>query len=165
MLSDESELVHVVGEPSVAARLSSRSGALLVGAAVWLGLSTCNASLLDALFPHSAERRNAAQTETQGDLRQRQIAFLNQLRKADPDRRTIERAVFNERNELGLILNRSVELDQIPALMRSVLTQMARAFPGRDLTVLAYAPTDPPRKIGTAQLNARTRDMTYTPAR
>jgi hypothetical protein len=31
--------------------------------------------------------------------------------------------------------------------------------------VLAYAPSKPPRKLGTARLNARTRDMTYTPER
>ena len=69
------------------------------------------------------------------------------------------------RTNLGLILNRGVELDKIPALMRSMLAQMARAFPGRDLTILAYTPSNPPRKIGTARLNARTRDMTYTPER
>jgi len=56
-------------------------------------------------------------------------------------------------------------MDKIPSLMRSMLVQMARAFPGRDLTVLAYTPSNPPRKIATARLNARTRDMTYTPER
>lgn len=100
-----------------------------------------------------------------GDLKQRQAAFLRRLRAADPQHQTIERAVFNEQNELGLILNRGVALDKIPPLMRSVLTQLARAFPGQDLTVLAYAPSNPPLKIGTARLNARTRDMTYTPER
>jgi hypothetical protein len=100
----------------------------------------------------------------QSDLKQRQVAFLRRLRAADPQHQTIERAVFNQQNELGLILNRSVELDKIPPLMRSILTQMARAFPGQDLTVLAYAPTNPPQIIGTARLNAHTRDMTYTPA-
>jgi hypothetical protein len=107
----------------------------------------------------------AAYLETEGDLKQRQIAFLNRIRKADPQHQTIERAVFNEQNELGLILNRSAELDKIPALMRSMLAQMARAFPDQDLTILAYTPSNPPRKIGTARLNARTRDMTYTPER
>jgi hypothetical protein len=60
-------------------------------------------------------------------------------------------------------LNRNVDTDQIPALMRSVLTRMAREFPGQDLTVIAYAPSNPPLKIGTAQLDARTRQMRYTP--
>ena len=103
--------------------------------------------------------------ETQGNLKQHQIEFLNRIRKADPQHQTIERAVFNEQNELGLILNRSVEMDKIPALMRSMLVQMARVFPGKDSTIFAYAPSNPPRKIGTARLNARTRDMTYTPER
>jgi hypothetical protein len=97
------------------------------------------------------------------NLKQRQATFLNRLRDADPQGRTIDRALLNEQNELGLILDRSVEMDKIPALMRTMLTQMAREFPGEDITVLAYTPSNPPRKIGTARLNAATRDMTYTP--
>ena len=92
------------------------------------------------------------------------MAFLNRIREADPQGRTIDRALINEQNELGLILDRSVEMDKIPALMRTMLTQMAREFPKEDITVLAYTPSNPPRKIGTARLDARTRDMTYTPA-
>ena len=111
------------------------------------------------------QRSSTAYLETEGNLKQRQVEFLNRIRKADPQHQTIERAVFNEQNELGLIFNRSVEMDKIPALMRSMLIQMARAFPGQDLTILGYAPSNPPRKIGTARLNARTRDMTYTPER
>ena len=131
-----------------------------------LGIDACN-----AMPPSVAPRINGLEQPkvnlfgSRSDLKERQTAFLRRLRAADPQHQTIERAVFNEQNELGLILNRSVELDKIPALMRSVLTQMARAFPGRDLTVLAYTPSNPPRKLGTARLNARTRDMTYTPER
>ena len=94
--------------------------------------------------------------------REKQAAFLNQIRSADPDARTIDRALINEQNELGLILDRTVELETIPALMRLMLTKMAAQFPGEDLTVLAYTPSNPPRKVGTARLNARTRDMSYT---
>ena len=96
------------------------------------------------------------------ESKQRQIAFLNRIRDADPQGRTIDRALLNEQNELGLILDRSVEMDKIPTLMRTMLTQMAKEFPGENLTVLAYTPSDPPHKIGTAHLNAQTRDMTYT---
>ena len=71
--------------------------------------------------------------------------------------------MLNERNELGLILDRSVEMDRVPELMRSILGQMAREFPDQDLTVLSYTPSNPPHKIGTAHLNAQTREMTYTP--
>ncbi len=92
------------------------------------------------------------------------MAFLNKIRAADPKQTTIDRALLNEDNELGLILDRSVEMDKIPALMRTMLTEMAREFPNQDLTVIAYAPSSPPKKIGTARLDARTRDMTYKPA-
>jgi len=98
------------------------------------------------------------------DLKQRQADFLNRIRAADPDHRTIDRAILNEQNELGLILDRTVEMDKVPELMRTILGQMAREFPGQDLTVLAYAPSNPPHKIGTARLDAQTREMNYTPA-
>ena len=94
--------------------------------------------------------------------RERQAAFLQRIRSADPQFRTIERALFNEQNELGVVLDRQVEMDSVPQLMRSLLTQMAREFPGEDLTVFAYAPSDPPMRLGVARLDAQTRRMTYT---
>jgi hypothetical protein len=121
----------------------------------------------DASPPASApstEQNRAVQPESAQDFKQRQMAFLNRIRGADPQQRTIDRALINEQNELGLILDRSVEMQKIPDLMRTMLDQMARAFPNQDLTVLAYAPSNPPRKIGTAHLDARTRAMTYVPA-
>jgi hypothetical protein len=125
-------------------------GAWIYFFATWIAMGACFAQL-------------STGAGTQGDLKQHQIEFLKRIRKADPQHQTIERAVFNQQNELGLIINRSVEMDKISALMRSMLVQMAREFPNQDLTVIAYTPSNPPRKIGTARLNARTRDMTYTP--
>jgi hypothetical protein len=101
---------------------------------------------------------------TSSERRQRQVAFLHRLRQADPRYQTIEKAVLNEDNELGVILNRQVEMEAVRPLMKTLLTQMAKAFPGQNLTVIAYAPSEPPMKIGTARLNARTRQMTFTPA-
>ena len=95
--------------------------------------------------------------------RLRQVEFLNRIRQSDAQYQTIQKAILNQKNELGLILSRSVELDSIPRLMRATLAQMAAEFPGEDLTVIAYAPTEPPTRIGTAHLDARTRAMTYTP--
>jgi hypothetical protein len=106
----------------------------------------------------------AQDRHTASDLRQRQVEFLHRLRQADPRYQTIEKAVLNEHNELGVILNRQVEMEAVRPLMKTLLTQMAKAFPGQNLTVIAYAPSEPPLKIGTARLNARTRQMTYTPA-
>src|SRR4051794_28998552 len=141
-------------------RCSVRSLAAFLAFALFL--SAC-----DAQKP-AAGRAEGMQTTPgsgSGALKERQMNFLNRLREADPNGRTIDRAMLNEQNELGLILDRSVGMDKIPALMRTMLTQMAREFPGEDLTVLAYTPSNPPRKIGTARLNASTRDMTYTPER
>ncbi len=107
--------------------------------------------------------RPLAGSDGGGTSRQRQADFLNRIRQSDPQGQTIERAVLNEQNELGLILSRNVEMDKIPALMRSMLTQMAKEFPGEDLNVIAYTPSNPPHKIGTGHLNSRTRDLSYTP--
>ena len=106
----------------------------------------------------------ARSAEAASDLQQRQAAFLHRMRQADPRAETITRAVFNAHNELGVILTRHVELDAVRPLLRTLLTQMARAFPQQDLTIIAYAPSEPPMAIGTARLHARTREMTYTPA-
>ena len=160
MLSHKCYSLHAVCKRFGAVRWSPGAYAILFCCALWIGLHDCDAS-----SPAAELSSVATQSETQGSLKQRQAAFLIRMRKADPEHRTFERAVFNEQNDLGLILSRSVELDKIPALMRSILTQMARAFPGQDLTAIAYGPSNPPRKIGTARLNARTRDMTYTPER
>jgi hypothetical protein len=126
-------------------------------------MSACGASSPPTVESSAGFEQISSGSANQGDLKKHQIAFLNRIRKADPQHSTIERAVFNEQNELGLILNRSVEMDKISALMRSMLVQMAHEFPNQDLTIFAYAPSNPPSKIGTARLNARTRDMTYTP--
>jgi hypothetical protein len=113
--------------------------------------------------PPSVDSQQASPMVASTNLKQRQADFLNRIRAADPDHRTIDRAMLNEQNELGLILDRTVEMDRVPDLMRTILTQMAREFPGQNLTVLAYTPSNPPHKIGTAQFNIQTRDMTYTP--
>jgi hypothetical protein len=109
------------------------------------------------------EQNRVAQPDARSDFKQRQLAFLNRIREADPQQRTIERAMLNEQNELGIILDGNVGMDRIPDLMRMMLAEMAREFPDQDLTVLAYTPSNPPRKIGTARLDGRTREMNYVP--
>lgn len=111
----------------------------------------------------TTEQKRMGRPDARQDFKQQQLAFLNRIREADPQQRTIDRALLNEQNELGLILDGNVGMDRIPDLMRMILTEMAREFPDQDLTVLAYTPSDPPRKIGTAHLDARTRAMSYIP--
>ncbi len=125
-------------------------------------LAGCDAGTPKRTAPEQNRPQETASMPS-SDLRQRQLAFLDRIRGADPQGRTIDRALLNEQNELGLILDRTVEMKDIPALMKTMLTQMAAEFPGEDLTVIAYTPSNPPRKIGTAHVNAKTRDMTYTP--
>ena len=130
---------------------------------LWL-LASCDArqSISSSNAP-TAEQNRATQPDARQDFKQRQLAFLNRIREADPQQRTIDRAMLNEQNELGIILDGNVGMDRIPDLMRMMLTEMAREFPDQDLTVLAYAPSNPPRKIGTARLDGRTREMSYVP--
>jgi hypothetical protein len=126
-------------------------------------LTSCDISSPPSTSTPPVEQTRVQQPANAQDLKQRQVAFLNRLRAADPQHQTIDRALLNEQNELGLVLDRSVEMEKIPALMRTMLTQMAGEFPGQDLTVIAYGPSNPPIKVGRAHLDARTRDMTYTP--
>jgi hypothetical protein len=130
---------------------------------LWLLASCDTRQPLSSNPTPPVEQNRVGRSDSRQDLKQQQLAFLNRIREADPQQRTIERAMLNEQNELGLILDGDVGMDRIPDLMRTMLTEMAREFPGEDLTVLAYAPSKPPRKIGTAHLDSRTREMSYVP--
>jgi hypothetical protein len=141
--------------PSFMATMVLSGGFLLLGG--------CSPRSEPSASPPQAEQNRAVQPAADLEFKQRQIAFLNRIRDADPQRRVIDRAMLNERNELGLILDRTVEMNRIPDLMRTLLTQMAREFPQQDLTVIAYTPSNPPLKVGTARLDSRTNEMNYVP--
>jgi hypothetical protein len=144
-----------------------RASFLLAIAAIMLGGSL----LLGGCSPRSEplagspppQQNRVSQPTTGEEFKQRQIAFLNRIRDADPQQKVIDRAMLNERNELGLILDRTVEMNRIPDLMRTFLTQMTVEFSGQDLTVIAYTPSNPPLKVGTAHLDSRTKEMNYVP--
>ena len=99
---------------------------------VWVALlctgwSPTVAAPFGAYGPPTVQARDIGATS---GLRQRQLEFLHRLRQADPRYQTIEKAVLNEQNELGVILNRQVEMAAVRPLLRTILTQMAREFPG-----------------------------------
>src|ERR1044072_3121387 len=48
----------------------------------------------------------------------RRAELLSLIRAADPRQETIQRALLNENNELGLILSRQTNLDDVPRLLR-----------------------------------------------
>lgn len=95
-------------------------------------------------------------------MKVRQAIFLNRFRKENPQP-TIDRAFINEQSELGVVFNPAVEMDKLPDLMKTILEKMGQDFPDQDLTIVAYTPSDPPRKVGTGQRNAKTGENSYTP--
>jgi len=48
--------------------------------------------------------------------------YLHRIRAADLDHCTIERAMLNQQNERGLILDRGVEMGRMPPLAMGALT-------------------------------------------
>jgi hypothetical protein len=73
--------------------------------------------------PPQTQQNRASQLIAGPEFKQRQIAFLNRIRDADPQQRVIDRAMLNKQNELDLILDRSVEMNKIPELMRTLVAQ------------------------------------------
>jgi len=92
-----------------------------------VGWGPDGAAPFESYSPPPVQARSA---DNGSEVRQRQIAFLHRIRQADPRYETIEKAILNEQNELGVILNRHVEMEAVRPLMRTLLTQMAKAFPG-----------------------------------
>jgi hypothetical protein len=94
-----------------------RTSFLLAMATIMLGgsllfLGACSPRSEPAVNPPQAQQSPASQPITGPEFKQRQIAFLNRIRDADPQQRVIDRAMLNEQNELGLILDRSVEMNK-----------------------------------------------------
>lgn len=87
--------------------------------------------------------------------------FLSKIRLADPGYQLVLMACLKER-ELNLLLSRQVSDEEIPLLVKGLLGQLSREFPGEDLSVVAFKPTVPLREAGVARLNSRTGEITYT---
>ena len=83
------------------------------------------------------QQNRASQPIAGPEFKQRQIAFLNRIRDADPQQRVIDRAMLNDQNELGLILDRSVERNRIPELLCTRVAQsVGRKQLGYDASLL-----------------------------
>src|SRR5947207_9542560 len=122
--------------------------ATMIAGGSLLLLGACSPRSEPAASPPQVQQTPAVQPPARQEFKQRQIAFLNRIRDADPQQRVIDRAMLNDQNELGLILDRTVEMNRIPDLMRTFLTQMANEFPGQNLTVIAYALCNMPQRVG-----------------
>ncbi len=88
--------------------------------------------------------------------------YLNRVRQDDPFSDSIARTLVNDQNQLGLVLFSRVVPDQVPELMRKLMTELAQGFPHQDLTLVVYAESVPPHQIGEARVNGQTGEATYT---
>ncbi|HXA08442.1 MAG TPA: hypothetical protein VNW28_00580 [Chthoniobacterales bacterium] len=94
---------------------------------------------------------------------QQQWTCLNRIRQRDGLNSTIDRTLLDEQNQLGVVLFSTVTPDKVPALMRTVMTEMAQEFPNDNVTLTVYASANPPRKMGTAHRDGQTGEVSYVP--
>lgn len=68
----------------------------------------------------------------------------------------------HETQHLEVFLNPNLPMDQVPQTMREIVAEISRMLPEQNLVVVAYAPANPPRRLGTALLDAGTGEVTFT---
>ena len=74
----------------------------------------------------------------------RQERFLARIQQAAVGNHVIRTARMNGDNELGVVLDKQVELVQVRPLLTTLLREMRTEFPGHSLQVIAYAPNGQP---------------------
>jgi hypothetical protein len=111
----------------------------------------------------TAPERTASAPETGSAkaLRQKQIAFLNGLRRSDPQFALVREVRSDAGGEPALMLQRELPAKTANALLKAALARLMQEFPGEDLKIAAYAPTQPSVPIGAAQLDAETLQISY----
>jgi hypothetical protein len=139
-----------------------RALALLVAGLVSLG--ACHRPQPATEGPTPSEQQSREEHAAQlPESTQRHWTYLNRIRQTDALNTSIGRTLVNDQNQLGIVLSSSVTQDKVPALMRTVMTEMAQEFPREDVTLTVYATSNPPYQIGTAHLNGQSGETTYTP--
>ena len=111
----------------------------------------------------SEQQKRAARIAEAPEVAREHWSYLNRIRQADSLNGSIVRTMLSDQGELGVVLFSSVARDKVPTIMRQVMQEMADGFPKEDVTLSVYVLPSPPRKIGTAQLDGQTGEVTYTP--
>ena len=83
---------------------------------ILLCVGACSPRSEPSVSPPQTQQNRTSQPIAGPEFKQRQIGFLNRIRDADPQR-VIDRAMLNDQNELGLILDHTVERNRIPELL------------------------------------------------
>jgi hypothetical protein len=134
--------------------------------ALLLGSNACSRSgsqgeITPSSTPSIQEQRAARAAEVPRPIQER-WDYLNRIRQADTYD-VISRTRVDDQNQLGVVLAANLTPEQTEELMKKALEAVAKKFPAEDVTLDAYAPTNPLRKLGTARYNAQNRQVTYTP--
>ena len=131
--------------------------------ASWLGMTACSrggSSGEVAPSPAPSIQREPA-AEVPQSIQQR-WDYLNRLRQSDAYS-AIGRTLVDEQHHLGVVLAANLSAEQTAAVMTKVMEALARKFPGEDMLLVAYAPASPLRKLGSANFDATTGKVTFTP--
>ncbi len=116
----------------------------------------------ESATPPEQQVRAARAAEVPKSIQQ-QRTCLNRIRQSDGLNSTIDRTLLDEQNQLGVVLFSTVTPDKVPALMRTVMTEMAQEFPKENVTLNVYESASPLRKMGTAHRDGQTGEVSYTP--
>jgi hypothetical protein len=122
------------------------------------GFVGCNVKNNGSFEPPKKEVRESAGANRQGS---QPIAKAPRQFRLQPKKETPPRQEETEVQRLEVILNPNLSMDEVPETMREIVSEMARMLPGQNLIVVAYAPSKPPRRIGTAHLDAASGEMTF----
>ncbi len=89
--------------------------------------------LVEAPTPSVQQRRLERAAQVPEATKER-WNYLNRIRQGDAFNGSIARTLVTDENELGVVLSSGVTLDQVPGLMRQIMTEMAQEFPRQDMT-------------------------------
>jgi len=115
--------------------------------------------------PGPGYRQQPRPTMSAPQGRTRQEAFLGRIKNAARSNGVIREARMNGDDELGIVFGSNVKLKQIKPLMLTLLREMRDEFPGRALTIRAYAPNA--KEMAVMRYNPKApgnTNTTFTPA-
>jgi hypothetical protein len=131
-----------------------------------LGLGACGRSGSNEVITPSPtpsiQQQRAARAEQVPQPVQERWDYLNRMRQSDAYS-GIDRTRVDKENQLGVVLAANLTPSQVESTMKKAMESLARKFPNADMTLDAYAPSEPLRKLGTARFNAQSGQVAYAP--
>ena len=90
---------------------------------IFLCVGACSPRSEPSVSPPQTQQNRASQPIAGPEFKQRQIAFLIGLAKPIRSNEALIGAMLNDQTELGLILDRSVEMNRSPELLHTLVAQ------------------------------------------